>query len=243
MDLGIAGRVALVTASSKGLGRGAALALAAEGAKVVICARGRDALAETAEAIAAAGGEALAIPADVTEPSQPAALVAAAVRHYGRLDIVVANAGGPTPVTALDVTAESVHEAIEANFLTSVRLVQAAAPHMRTDGWGRICCITSFGVKQPIPGLALSNTARTALWAWAKTAAVDLFNDGITLNLLCPGLHATDRVKQLGRAVADGPIGDPDDFGRVVAFLCSEHAKFVTGTALQVDGGATVGLL
>jgi len=243
MDFGIAGRVALVTASSKGLGRGAALALAAEGAKVVICSRGRDALAETAATIAKAGGEALAIPADVTEPTQPEALVAAAVRHFGRLDIVVPNAGGPTPTTALDVTTEAVHEAVEANFLTSVRLVQAAAPHMRANRWGRICCITSFGVKQPIPGLALSNTARTALWAWAKTAAPELFTDGITLNLLCPGLHATDRVKQLGGAVGDGPIGDPDDFGRIVAFLCSEHAKFVTGTALQVDGGAIVGLL
>ncbi|HVF74431.1 MAG TPA: SDR family oxidoreductase [Acidimicrobiales bacterium] len=243
MDLGIAGRVALVTAASKGLGRGAALALAAEGVKVVICARGRDALAETAAAIAEAGGEALAVPADVTEPAQPAALVAAAVRHFGRLDIVVANAGGPTPMTALDVTADAVHEAVEANFLTSVRLVQAAVPHMRANRWGRVCCITSFGVKQPIPGLVLSNTARTALWAWAKTAAPELFADGITLNLLCPGLHATDRVKQLGRSVGDGPLGDPDDFGRVAAFLCSEPAKFVTGTALQVDGGAVVGLL
>jgi 3-oxoacyl-[acyl-carrier protein] reductase len=242
MDLGIAGRVALVTASSKGLGRGAAMALAAEGVKVVLCARGRDALGETAAAIAEAGGEALAIPCDVTEPDQPAALVAAAVRHFGRLDIVVANAGGPTPATALDVTAEGVHAAVEANFLTSVRLVQAAAPHMRANRWGRVCCITSFGVKQPIPGLALSNTARTALWAWAKTAAPQLMEDGITLNLLCPGLHDTDRVRQLGGAVT-GPLGDPDDFGRIVAFLCSESAGFVSGTALQVDGGATLGLL
>lgn len=242
MDLGIAGRVALVTASSKGLGRGAAMALAAEGVKVVLCARGREALADTAAAIADAGGEALAIPADVTEPDRPAALVAAAVRHFGRLDIVVANAGGPPPTTALDVTAEGVHAAVEANFLTSVRLVQAAVPHMRTNRWGRVCCITSFGVKQPIAGLALSNTARTALWAWAKTAAPQLAEDGITLNLLCPGLHDTDRVRQLGGAVT-GALGNPDDFGRIVAFLCSEHAGFVNGTALQVDGGATLGLL
>jgi 3-oxoacyl-[acyl-carrier protein] reductase len=242
MDLGIAGRVALVTASSKGLGRGAAVALAAEGVKVVLCARSRDALGETAAAIADAGGEALAIPADVTEPDQPAALVAAAVRHFGRLDIVVANAGGPPPTTALDVTTEGVHAAVESNFLTSVRLVQAAAPHMRANRWGRVVCITSFGVKQPIPGLALSNTSRTALWAWAKTAAPALFEDGITLNLLCPGLHATDRVKQLGGAVS-GPLGDAEDFGRLAAFLCSEHAGFVSGTALQVDGASTVGLL
>lgn len=243
MELGIEGKVALVTAASKGLGRGAARALAAEGAKVVICARGREALAETAEAIAEAGGEVLAIPTDVTEPHQPAALVDATVRHFGGIDIVVPNAGGPPPTTALDVTTDGVHAAVEANFLTSVRLVQAAVPHMRTNRWGRICCITSYGVKQPIPGLALSNTARTALWAWAKTAAPELMRDGITLNLLCPGLHATDRVKQLGAAAGDGPLGDPDDFGRIVAFLCSESAGFVSGTALQVDGAATVGLL
>jgi 3-oxoacyl-[acyl-carrier protein] reductase len=126
--------------------------------------------------------------------------------------------------------------------LTSVRLVRSAVPYMRNNGWGRVCCITSYTVKQPIPTLALSNTARTALWAWAKTAAIDLFPDGITLNLALPGHHATDRMKQLGGGDTSG-MGDPGDFGKVVAFLCSEPAKFVTGTALQVDGGATTGLL
>lgn len=243
MDLGIAGRVALVTAGSKGLGRGAAEALAAEGVKVVVAARGREALAETASAVAEAGGEALAIPADVTDPAQPAALVAATVAHFGRIDIVVANAGGPPAGRALDITDEQAAAAINANFLTSVRLVQAAVPHMRADRWGRICCIASSSVKQPIPALALSNAARTALWAWAKTAAADLFPDGITLNLACPGLHDTDRIRALGMAGGDTPIGDPADFGRVVAFLCSQPAAFVSGVALQVDGAATVGLL
>jgi 3-oxoacyl-[acyl-carrier protein] reductase len=243
MDLGIEGRVALVTAGSKGLGRGAAEALAAEGVKVVVCARGREALAETASAIAEAGGEALAIPADVTDPAQPAALVAATVAHFGRIDIVVANAGGPPPARALDVTDEQAAAAVNANFLTSVRLVQAAVPHMRAQRWGRICCIASSSVKQPIPVLALSNAARTALWAWAKTAAADLFPDGITLNLACPGLHATDRIKSLGMAGGDVAVGDPGDFGRVVAFLCSQPAAFVSGVALQVDGAASVGLL
>jgi 3-oxoacyl-[acyl-carrier protein] reductase len=242
VELGIEGRVALVTASSKGLGRASAEALAAEGAKVVICARGGDALREAEAAIRGAGGEALAIEADVTDPQQPAALVAATVERFGGLHILVANAGGPPPGGALDVTDESLSAAVNANLATSIRLVQAAVPHMRAAGWGRICCITSSSIKQPIPTLALSNTARTGLWAWAKTAAADLFPDGITINLACPGLHATDRMKQLG--IAAGPaVGDPADFGRVVAFLCSEPAGFVSGAALQVDGAGVVGLL
>lgn len=243
MDLGIEGRVALVTASSKGLGRASAEALAAEGVKVVIAARGEEALAETATAIRDAGGEVFAVPADVTEPDAPARLVGATVDRFGRLDIVVANAGGPPPGRALDVTDEQLAAAVNANFATSVRLVQAAVPHMRAEGWGRICCITSSSIKQPIPVLALSNAARTALWAWAKTAAADLFPDGVTLNLACPGLHATDRIVQLGMAGEGAVIGDPGDFGRVVAFLCSQPAGFVSGAALQVDGATTVGLL
>ena len=241
MDLGIAGKVALVTASSKGLGRGAALALAQEGAKVVISARGADALAETERAIADTGADVLAIPADVTEPDVPQQLVDAAVERFGGLDILVANAGGPPPRRALDVDDDAVRAAVEANLLTSVRLAQAAVPHMRAGGWGRICMITSVSVRQPIPDLALSNLARTGLWAWAKTAAQDLAADGITVNLACPGLHATDRVKQLGHT-ADR-LGDPDDFGKVVAFLCSEPAGYINGVALGVDGGAVAGLL
>jgi 3-oxoacyl-[acyl-carrier protein] reductase len=243
MDLGLSGRVALVTAASKGLGRASAAALSAEGAAVVICARGADVLAEAA---ASMPGEVLAIPADVTDPSVPAALVEAAVDRFGRLDVLVANAGGPPPARALEVTDQSLLAAVNANLVTSVRLVQAAVPHMRAGGWGRICLITSVSVKQPIPTLALSNAARTGLWGWAKTAAADLFADGITLNLACPGLHATDRVVQLsGGADAgrDGGLGDPADFGKVVAFLCSEPAGFISGTAVSVDGASVAGLL
>jgi 3-oxoacyl-[acyl-carrier protein] reductase len=244
MDLGIAGKVALVTASSKGLGRGTAEALAAEGVSVLINGRSVDVLAETESALRAAGADVLAVPGDVTEPSMPAALVAAAVEWKGRLDIVVPNAGGPPPGRALDVDDDALAAAINANLLTSVRLVREAVPHMRERRWGRVCCITSYTVKQPVPTLALSNTARTALWAWTKTAAQDLFPDGITVNMAAPGHHATDRVKQLsgGRADTSG-MGDPADFGRVVAFLCSEPANYITGVALQVDGGATTGLL
>jgi 3-oxoacyl-[acyl-carrier protein] reductase len=242
VDLGLRGRVALVTAASKGLGRASALALADEGASVAICARGADALRRTEQDLAARTDDVLATVADVTETDAPRRLVDATVERFGRLDIVVANAGGPPAGRALDVDDDALRSALEANFLTSVRLVREAVPHMGERGWGRICLITSFSVKQPIPTLALSNSARTALWAWAKTAASDLFDEGITLNLACPGHHATDRMKELG-TTSDRPFGDPADFGRVVAFLCSEPAGYVSGTALQVDGAQTAGLL
>jgi 3-oxoacyl-[acyl-carrier protein] reductase len=238
MDLGIAGKVALVTASSKGLGRASAAALSAEGAKVVLCARNGEVLHEAATAMP---GEVLAVEADVTEPDAPARLVAAAVERFGGLDILVANAGGPPPRRALEVDDDSVRAAVEANLLTSVRLTQEAVPHMRAAGWGRVCMITSVSVRQPIGDLALSNLARTGLWAWAKTAAQDLAPEGITVNLACPGLHATDRVTQLGHGA--GRMGDPADFGKVVAFLCSEPAGYISGVALGVDGAAVAGLL
>jgi 3-oxoacyl-[acyl-carrier protein] reductase len=236
MDLGITGKAALVTAASKGLGLGTASALAAEGCRVAI--NGRD--ERRLEAAAATLPGAVALPADVTDPATPARLVDETVDRFGAIDILVANAGGPPRARALELDDEALRAALEANLLTSIRLVRAAVPHMRAAGWGRIVLITSSAVKQPIPDLAASNTARTGLWAWAKTAAADLFDDGITLNVLCPGLHATDRVKELGH---EGRMGDPADFGRVAAFLCSTSASFVSGTALLVDGATTLGLL
>lgn len=236
MDLGIAGRVALVTAASKGLGRAVATALAEEGASVAICARNEGPLREAARAMP---GDVLAIPADVTAPDAPRRLVEATVERFGGLHILVGNAGGPPPGRALEVTDDQLRAALEANFLTSVRLVREAVPHMRAAGWGRICLLASYIIKQPSPTLALSNAARTALWAWAKTAAQDLFPDGITLNLVCPGPHATDRMRELG---IEGPAGDPADLGRVVAFLCSTHANFISGAALSVDGAMTTAL-
>src|ERR1700693_4251432 len=172
MDLGIAGRVALVTAASKGLGRASAMALRQEGVDVVICARGEAALDET---IAALGGtdHALGLVEEVTNPEAPARLVAATLERFGRLDILVANAGGPPPARALELEDSQIEAAVNANLITSIRLVRAAVPRMQAEGWGRVCCITSYSVKQPIPALALSNLSRTGLWAWAKTAAQD----------------------------------------------------------------------
>jgi 3-oxoacyl-[acyl-carrier protein] reductase len=242
VDLGISGKVALVTAASKGLGRASAAALRDEGVHVAVCARGKEALDATVDDL---GGQAevLGIIADVTEEGAPARLVAATVERFGGLDILVANAGGPPPGRALDLSDDQIAAAVNANLTTTVRLVREAVPYMTERGWGRVCCITSYTVKQPIPSLALSNLARTGLWAWAKTASQDLAASGITVNLACPGPHATDRMLQLGGGADRAALGDPGDFGKVVAFLCSAPASFVNGVALQVDGGAILGLL
>ena len=240
MDLGIAGKTAVVTASSKGLGRACAVALASEGCNVAISARGEEALRETEGFIRSLGGSVLATVADVTSPDAPARLIAEAGERFGTVDVLVANAGGPSPAAALDLSDEAIEGAINANLLTSVRLVREALPWMQRAAWGRIVLLTSYTIKQPAPNLALSNTARTGLWAWAKTAAADLFGSGITINTVCPGAHATDRMRQLG---GGGPMGSPDDFGRVVAFMCSQHTGFMSGVALNIDGTAVKGLL
>jgi len=237
MDLGLEGKVALVTAASKGLGRASALALVQEGAKVAINSRDPERVRATAEEM---GPDVLALPDDVTDPDAPRRLVGATVERFGRLDVLVANAGGPPKGRAIDVDDDALLAGINANLLTSIRLVREALPHMRAAGWGRICLITSSAVKQPIPNLATSNTARAGLWGWAKTAAQELVDEGITVNLACPGLHRTQRVLDTGFS---GRLGEPADFGRVVAFLCSEPARFISGVALQVDGAGTLGLL
>ena len=229
-----------MTAASKGLGRGAAYALAREGANVLICGRDEARLRAAVDEAPIGAGRIEGVVADVTDPDAPARLVAETVARFGSIDVLVANAGGPPKARALDVDDAGLAAALNANLQTSIRLALAAVPHMRAAGWGRICFITSNAVKQPIPDLAYSNVARTGLWAWAKTAAPDLIDDGITVNLVCPGLHATDRVTQLGHT---GRLGDPGDFGRVVAFLCSAPAGYVSGAALQIDGAATLGLL
>ncbi len=237
MDLGIEGKVALVTAASAGLGFACAKALSDEGCHVAINSHDPARLDEAAAAI---GDDVLTLPADVTGAEPPAALVASTVERFGRIDILVANAPGPPRARALEVTDDALLDALEENLLTSVRLVRAAAPHMRDAGWGRIVLLTSVAIKEPIPDLAASSAARTGLWAWAKSAARDLIDDGITLNVLAPGLHDTDRVRALGHT---GPTGDPADFGRIAAFLCSVHTGFLSGVALQVDGAGTLGLL
>ena len=241
MDLGLDGKVAVVAAGSRGLGYATAQALAAEGVRLVVSARGSDALESAADALRSSGTEVATLVADIGAPDVPERLIRAAVDQFGGLDIVVANAGGPPPARSLEVTEGQLDAALNLNLRASIRLVQAAVPVLRARSWGRICCITSYSVVQPVPTLALSNTARVGLWAWAKTAAQDLASDesGITLNLACPGSHATDRMTELG---GSGVMGDPADFGKVVAFLCSQPSGYINGAAIVVDGGATLAL-
>lgn len=241
MHLGIDGKAALVVAGSRGLGRATADALAGEGVRVMVSSRSEAGLDVAAASLRSMGADVATCVADITDPGAPAHLVGATLDAFGAVDIVIANAGGPPAARALDLDDARLEEALNANLLSAIRLTREAIPHMRERRWGRFCYITSYSVVQPVPGLALSNTTRTGLWAWVKTAAQDVAAEGvgITMNLLCPGPHATDRMKELG---GSGPMGDPADFGNVAAFLCSEQARFVNGAALVVDGGATLAL-
>lgn len=246
MELGISGRRAAVAAASRGLGLAVAEALAAEGAQVVVCGRDR-------ERIEAAAARAALVPvvADVSTADGAAGFVRTARERLGGLDIVVANAGGPPAGTFTSVAGVDAYaRALEQNCLGAIAMCLEAAPGMRAQRWGRVLAITSWGVRQPIPGLILSNTARTGLTAFLKTMAREVAADGVTVNSLQPGLHDTERLRELfgsgvGEAASQVPagvLGDPADFGAVAAFLCSDAARYVTGVGLPVDGGAYAGL-
>jgi 3-oxoacyl-[acyl-carrier protein] reductase len=159
----------------------------------------------------------------------------------------VTNAGGPPPGTFSSVDVEQYLSALELNCLSVIAMCDAAVPEMRTQRWGRVVAITSLAVRQPMPGLILSNTARAGATGFLKTLAREVAGDGVTVNSLQPGTHDTDRVRQLGLTDAGGiparELGRPEDFGAIAAFLCSEHVRFVTGSAIPVDGGAYAGLL
>jgi 3-oxoacyl-[acyl-carrier protein] reductase len=257
MDLGLKNLVALVAASSKGLGRATAVQLAREGAKVVICARGEDALYATRDEITAFGGEVLAVPADVAAAEAPQALVDAALERFGRLDILVGNAGGPPPGGFLAFEESDWDAAIQLTLMSFVRLCYAAVPPLKQSGQGSILACTSITVKQPIPNLVLSNSLRLAVTGLVKSLADELGPSGIRVNAICPGSTRTDRIEQLladraeraGTTVDEqaakmaaeiplGRIGRPEEFGRVAAFLSSPAASFVNGVSLLVDGGA-----
>jgi 3-oxoacyl-[acyl-carrier protein] reductase len=256
MDLGLRGRRAAVAAGSAGLGLGAAKALATEGVRVAICgrdaARLESAAAEIDSLAAAVGGEACTtIVADVGDADKGAVFVADAIDALGGVDILVTNAGGPPPGNFASTAIEQYAPALELNLLSVVGMCSAAVPAMRERGWGRIVAITSYGVRQPLAGLILSNTARTGATAFLKTLAREVAGDGVTVNSVQPGIHRTARIVQLYGADPDasqlgipaGIIGDADDFGAVVAFVCSEQARFLTGAAIPVDGGAYAGLM
>jgi 3-oxoacyl-[acyl-carrier protein] reductase len=258
----LTGKVALVTAASKGLGRATAMALAREGASVAICARGAEALEAAAGDVRAAGsGDVLALTADVADPAI-GAIVDQTVERFGRLDILVTNTGGPRSGPFDTLTDADWHAAIESMLMSVVRLCRAAIPHMRARGGGRIIPITSISVKQPIENLMLSNAVRAAVTGFAKTLASEVARDGILVNCVAPGYTRTDRVLELAEAAAAregvaretvlertvkvvpmGRLGEPEEFANVIAFLASDRASFVTGTTIQVDGGFVRGLL
>jgi 3-oxoacyl-[acyl-carrier protein] reductase len=248
VDLTLQGRTAAVAAASSGLGRATAAALVQQGARVAICGRDR----ERIEAAAASIGEgAFALVADVGTPDGAAGFVEAAIAALGSVDILVPNAGGPPAGTFASTPIEAYKEALDLNLLSVVAMCKAAVPAMQERKWGRVVAITSISVRQPIATLILSNTARAGATGFLKTLALEVARDGVTVNSLQPGLHATARLSALhggdleaaARGVPTRTVGDPDDFGAFAAFLCSDHAKYVTGTAIPVDGGTYAGLL
>ena len=257
MDLGIAGRTAVVCASTSGLGAATARALGNENANVVVSGR----RTELAESIAAELPSAVGVGVDLTAPGGPEQLLAAANSAYGVVDILVLNGPGPRPGTASTLDTDSMVKAIHELLLVQQQLVSAVLPGMRSRGWGRIVAIASSSVVQPMSGLALSNIGRSALAAYLKSLATEVAADGVTVNLVLPGRITTDRTAVLDqanaersgrqpeevRAAAEGAIparraGRAEEFGAVAAFLCSDPASYVTGTAIRCDGGL-VGVL
>lgn len=252
MDLGIKDRVALVLASTGGLGAAIARALADEGAHVVVCGRN----AERAEELASSMPSATAVPVDLVEDGAVEQLLAVTREAYGEPEIVVLNGPGPKPGAAADLDAEDVDTIGDLLLKAHVALVKRTLPHMRAQGWGRILAVGSSGVEAPIPMLTASNVGRAGLAAYLKTLSSEVAADGVTVNMLLPGRIATDRVAALDQAAAQrqgttpeevraasqdriptGRYGDPAEFGAVAAFLCSAPASYLTGSLVRCDGG------
>jgi 3-oxoacyl-[acyl-carrier protein] reductase len=249
MDLGIRGRTAAVAAASAGLGFASAAALAAEGVSVVIC--GRDG-GRITDAAARIGHGCVGIVADVADAAGGARFVAAAADILGRVDIVVANGGGPAPGTFASTAVDDYQTGLDLSLLSVIGMAKASIPSMQERRWGRFVAITSVSVRQPIATIIQSNTARAGATGFLKTVAREVAGDGVTVNTAQPGLHSTGRVAQLygaegidtqARAVPAGVLGDPADFGSAVAFLCSEQARYITGVNLNIDGGAYAALI
>jgi 3-oxoacyl-[acyl-carrier protein] reductase len=259
VDLGIAGRVAMVAASSKGIGRAAAKALLAEGCRVSICARNADELEAAREEMAAAAPitEVFGCRCDVTKERDIANWYSATVSRFGPVEILVTNTGGPPAARFLDLTEEQWHAGIEGTLLNVVRLSRHVIPSMRERRWGRIIHLTSLVAKQPIELLTVSSTLRAGLSALTKTMSNEFSRDGVLVNAILPGHVLTARQRELNEirsreagvpvdeytsrvaaAIPIGRHGRPEEIGDVVAFLASERSSYVTGTTIQVDGGA-----
>jgi 3-oxoacyl-[acyl-carrier protein] reductase len=262
MDLGLRDRVAIVAASSRGLGKACAFELAREGAKVVVCARHANSLAVAAQEIqAATGADVSYIEVDLTEPAQILHLADETLRRYGRIDILVTNNGGPAPGYFDDFDDEAWLTAHWLTLMSAVRLIRAVLPAMRVQQWGRIVNITSITVKQPIDDLLLSNVYRPGVIGLAKTLSTQLAAEGITVNNVAPSYTRTERVLEIDRARArqEGRtveeiaaekaarypmkrMAEPEELAALVAFLASERASYITGATISVDGGYAKGL-
>jgi 3-oxoacyl-[acyl-carrier protein] reductase len=263
MNLGLSGKIALVTAASRGLGRGCAQQLAAEGCRVAICARDHSAVKQAAEAIASqTGAHVLGFAADMSRTEDIDHLLEKVRQSFGEPEIIVTNAGGPPPGTFATIALEEYEKALNLTLMSAVKLIHGVTPAMKAKGWGRIIAITSISVKQPIGTLLLSNMARAGLTGFLKTIATELAPDGITVNALLPGIHKTSRIDQLAKhrasqenktsqaiiqemmtANPSQTIGDSSDFGAAAAFLASVQARFITGQNILIDGGDYRGLL
>jgi 3-oxoacyl-[acyl-carrier protein] reductase len=256
VDLGLDGKVALVAASSRGLGKASALALAREGARVTICARTEaDLRAAAGEIRGETGAEVLAVPADLTDADGIKDVVAATAERFGGVDVLVSNSGGPALGRFADFTDDDWRRAFEVVTLNFVRFVREVVPYMRRNRWGRIIGIQSTSVKEPVAGIDLSNGIRPGIAGLMKAIMPDLAKDGITINLVLPGMFLTSRLNPgagrspeadktlqarlapLAAAIPVGRLGDPIELGNLVAFLASQRASYITGAVYQVDGG------
>jgi len=262
MDLGLKDKVAIVSASSKGLGKACALGLAREGAKVVICARNADELEKTrAEIESNSNNDVLAIKADVTNYEDIKKLVKSTVDKFGTVHILVTNAGGPPAGYFENFSDDDWQSAFNLNFMSTVRLIREVLPFMKSQRWGRIINITSVTVKQPIDNLILSNSIRMSVLGLAKTLALQLAQYNILINNVAPGYTLTDRVKfviqqrvkdtgktfeevkaELAKDIPLGRLAEPEELANVVVFLASERASYITGATIPVDGGWIKGI-
>jgi 3-oxoacyl-[acyl-carrier protein] reductase len=263
MDLGLKGKVALIAGGSQGLGRAVALEMAREGAKVAICALDDPSLPESAQIIKKTTGvDIYTIPADVSKEEEARTFVRKSIEHYGTVDILVNNAGGPPSMTFLEIDDSLWYQGFRLNLLSTIVMTREAVPVMKAKRWGRIINMTSIAVKQPIDGLILSNTVRSGVIGFAKSLSNELAPFNITVNSVCPGYTMTDRVRNLSKVVAQkqgatpeavikkweseipmGRIGTPEEFAALVTFLASEQAGYITGAAIQIDGGWYKGVM
>ena len=247
MDLGLQGRTAAIAAGTAGLGLATAVALAGEGVRVVVC--GRDE-ARLNNALHVIGHNAEGFLCDVSTDVGGREFAERAIEALGSVDILVANGGGPPPGGFEHTPEDAYLDALQKNLLSVVAMCQVAVPPMRQRGWGRVLAITSVSVRQPIANLILSNTARAGVTGFLKTLAREVASDGVTVNSIQPGTHATDRITQLygtnldamSAGIPAGTVGDAGDFGKIAASMCGEYAKFMTGVQLHVDGGSYAGL-